>query len=244
MVSRFDYSLDINVLQEKIMKKLRICFSFILLAITIGSAQESSNIEFSLSSGFAFPSSPMSFSDYWKMQYGGGIGAGIALSQSITISGNVEYFQFALDNDGVNEGFDTKYMRDIWVFNNVSLKPSADPSSVMTLSANMRIVPSGVSGSFTPYFVMGAGVMRFSLSEITLPTKSIISVGGSDITMVAKQRIIGGDETAPFLQLGMGMSYRLLESLNVFVEARYSRGLNKGLGTTYVPLVVGVKFHM
>jgi opacity protein-like surface antigen len=244
MVLRFDQSLDINVLQEKIMKKLRISFSFILLVIAIGSAQESSDIEISLSGGFAFPSSPMSFSDYWKMQYGGGIGAGIALSQSITISGNIEYFQFTLDNDGLTEGFDTKYMRDIWVFNNVSLKPSADPSSVMTLSTNMRIVPSELSGSLSPYFITGTGVMIFSLSEISLPTKSIISVDGSDITMVAKQRIIGGDETVPFVQFGMGLDYRLTESLNIFVEGRYSRGLNKGIGTTYVPLVVGVKFRM
>lgn len=226
------------------MKNVRMWFSIILLALTIGTAQENSGIEISISSGFAFPSSPMSFADYWKMQYGGGIGAGIELSQTVTISGNIEYYQFDLDNNGLSEGFDTKYMRDIWVFDGVSLKPSADPSSVITLSANMRVIPSGLSGSLSPYFVMGAGLMRFSLSEIKLPTKSTITVGSSEISMTAQQRIIGGDETVPFVQFGMGMEYRFTESFRIFIETRYARGLNKNLGTTYVPLTAGVKFLM
>ena len=112
----------------------RIIFLFLLLlAVTIGNAQQSSGIEVSVSSGYVLPSSPMTFADYWNVQYGGGLRAGFPLSQSTTLVGSVEYYQFKLNQDGVTKGFDTQYMRDIWLFQNVSLNPSADPTSVTTV---------------------------------------------------------------------------------------------------------------
>ena len=224
------------------MKQFTKWFTCLLTVLMTGNAQENSGFEVSVSSGYVIPSSPMSFANYWKMQYGGALGAGIALTPSITIGGAFEYYQFTLDNNGINKGFDTKYMRDIWVFNDVALKPSANTSTVMTLAAQMRIAPPELSGSLSPYFLTGAGVMFFSLSEISLPVKSTILVGGSTVAMSAQQRIIGGDETIPFAQFGLGMNYRLTESFNVFIEARYTRGLNKGLGTTYLPLTAGIKY--
>ena len=223
----------------------RTVFLFLLLlAVSIGNAQQSPGLDISVSSGVVLPSSPMTFADYWNVQYGGGLRVGYPLSQSMTLVGSVEYYQFKLNQDGVTKGFDTQYMRDIWVFKNVSLNASADPTSVTTISANVRVAPSKLSGFLSPYFIGGVGVMRFSFGEIKLPTTSVLSVNGSDISMTAQQTITGGVETSAFFQFGLGIDVQLTQSFDLFVEARYASGLNKGLHTAYVTITGGIKMRL
>ncbi len=229
---------------ETIMKRSSLLFLLLLLTITTVNAQQNPGVEISVSSGFAFPSSPMTFADYWNVQYGGGLRAGFPLSQSITLVGSFEYYQFKLNKDGVNRGFDTEYLRDCWVFDHVSLNPSADPSTVTTVSANVRMAPSRLSGLLSPYFIGGIGVMRFSLSEIKLPTTSVLSINGSDVSMTAQQTITGGVETSAFFQFGMGFDVRITQSFDMFVEARYASGLNSGLRTIYLPITGGIKLRL
>jgi len=226
------------------MKRLAFLSVLLLLAVTIGNAQQDPGIEVSVSSGIVLPSSPMTFADYWNVQYGGGVRVGLPLSQSITLVGSVEYYQFKLNQDGVSKGFDTQYMRDIWIFKSVSLSPSADPSTVTTASANLRFAPSKLTGVVSPYFIGGVGVMRFSLSEIKLPTTSVLSASGSDISMTAQQTITGGVETSAFFQLGMGFDVRLTQTFDLFVEARYASGLTNGLHTAYAPITGGIKLSL
>jgi opacity protein-like surface antigen len=201
-------------------------------------------VDIMVSSGVVIPASSMTFANCWKMQYGGGIGAGIPLSPSITLVGSFEYYRFTLNEDGIREGFDTKFMRDIWAFDDVTLNPSADPGSVMAISANVRIVPVRASGPLTPYFMVGIGAMRFSLGEIALPTTSQISLDSSAVSITAARRITGGTETAALIQGGLGLDMRLTGMLNVFIEARFVRGLTQGLGTAYVPLTAGVRLQL
>lgn len=223
------------------MKRSGLFFILAVVAITIGNAQQVSDFEISAGTGLVFPSSPMTFANYWEMQYGGGLGVGMRLSESMTLSGSFEYYRFKLDKKGVRDAFNANYVRDIWIFKSVSMKPSAGPSSVTTVSANIRVAPAGVSGWLSPYFVGGVGVMYFSLSKIDMPTTSVLSVGGSDISMTAQQTVTGGTETALFFQYGFGLDIRLMESVVGFIEARYVNGLNKGLGTSYIPVTGGIK---
>ena len=230
--------------RKTIMKRSSVLLLVLLLTISMGFAQQNDGVEVSVSSGYVIPSSPMTFANYWTMQYGGGLSAGMPLSPSITLIGSFEHYQFKLNKDGVNNGFDTNYMRDIWIFKSVSLNPSADPSTMTTVSANLRFAPSGISGRLSPYFIGGIGVMRFSLSEISLPTTSVLTAGGSDISMTAQQSVTGGVETSAFFQFGMGFDVRLTQSFELFVEARYASGLNKGLHTAYVPIAGGIKLSL
>ena len=108
------------------MKRSTVLLALLLLTISVGYAQQNEGIEVSVSSGYVIPSSPMTFANYWTMQYGGGLSAGMPLSPSITLIGSFEHYQFKLNKDGVNNGFDTNYMRDIWIFKSVSMNPSAD----------------------------------------------------------------------------------------------------------------------
>jgi opacity protein-like surface antigen len=226
------------------MKRSSVLLILLLLTISMGYAQQNDGIEVSVSSGYVIPSSPMTFANFWTMQYGSGLSAGMPLSPSITLIGSFEHYQFKLNKDGVNNGFDTNYMRDIWIFKSVSMNPSADPSTMTTVSANLRFAPSGMSRSLFPYFTGGVGVMRFSLSEISLPTTSILTAGSSDISMTAQQSVTGGDETSAFFQFGMGLDLRLTQSIDMFVEARYASGLTKGLHTAYVPITGGIKLSL
>jgi len=226
------------------MKRSIVLTVLLLLTISTGYSQLNDGVEVALSSGYVLPSSPMTFSNYWTMQYGGGLSAGISLSPTMTLIGSFEHYQFKLNESGINDGFDTNYMRDIWIFNRVSMNPSADPSTITSISANLRFSPSGLSGPLAPYFVGGLGVMRFSLSEISMPTTSVLTAGGSEIAMTAQQSVTGGDQTALFFQYGLGFDIRLTGSFDVFIEARYANGLNSGLRTSYIPITGGIKMQL
>jgi len=226
------------------MKRLIFLSLLLLLTVTTGNAQQDYGVEVSVSSGLVFPSSPMTFANYWNIQYGGGVQVGVPLSQTITLLGSLEHYQFKLNQQGIRDGFDTNYMRDIWIFKSVSMNPSADPSMVTAVSANVRVSPSRLSAVLSPYFVGGVGVLQFSLSEIKLPTTSVLSVNSSDIAMTAQQGVTGGVETSVFFQFGMGFAVRMSESFDMFVEARYASGLNSGLRTAYVPITGGIKLRL
>ena len=212
------------LLRKTIMKRLIFLFFLLLSTASVGIAQEADGVEVSLSSGYVLPSSPMTFSNYWTMQYGGGLAAGIPLSPTIMLIGSFEHYQFKLNKSGVDNSFDTNYMRDIWIFDRVTMNPSADPSTVTSVSANLRFAPSGLSGMLSPYFVGGLGVMRFSLSEISIPTTSVLTVDGSEISMTAQQGVYGGVETAAYFQYGIGFDVRVSGAIDMFVEARYASG--------------------
>ncbi len=226
------------------MKRLSILFALVLLTLTPVSAQQQSGIEVSLSSGYVLPSSPMTFSNYWKMQYGVGVGVGIPMSETVTLVGSVEYYKFALKPAGISSSFDTQYMRDIWAFTDVSLAPTADPSSVASASATIRFSPSHRSGPLSPYVLAGVGVMSLSLGEISLPTTSVMTANGSNISMTALQTITGGSTTSALAQFGVGLDVHMTSLVNLFVEARYVHGFSNGLGTSYIPLTAGINVRL
>ncbi len=229
---------------KTLMKRTSLLLMLILWMTAAGLARQTSGIEISVQSGIALPASPMSFSDYWKFQYGGGLSVGYPLSSSVTLLGSFEYHRFNLNEDGVHSGFDTEYMRRIWILDGVSMNPSADPGSVLSVSANVRIAPLGLSGRLSPYFVAGVGIARFSLSDIELPTTSVLSVNNTTVAMTANTRIIGTKETVLSVQGGVGFDYRIAEPFSLFVEGRYAVGLTKGESSAYVPLGVGLKMHL
>jgi hypothetical protein len=229
--------------RETIMNRISILLLLMLVATTAGFAQEGSDIDVYASSGYVIPSSPMAFANYWRMQYGGGLGIGYSLSPSVTLIGSVEYYRFALDESGVGERFDTQYMRNIWIFNDVTLSPSAEASSVMTVAVNVRVTPSGLDGVLSPYAIAGGGLMRFALSEISLPTASTLTINSAPIVMTAEQKIVGGTETAAFLQGGLGFDVNVSETITPFVESRYVFGFAKGVNASYIPVTVGIRMR-
>ncbi|MCX6136401.1 MAG: hypothetical protein NTV54_02770 [Ignavibacteriales bacterium] len=175
---------------------------------------------------------------------GGCISAGIALSPSMTVVGSVEYYRFKLNEDGINSGFDAKYVRDIWIFSDVTQNPSAAASSIMTVAASVRVAPPALSGMLCPYVLAGAGVMVSNLSEISLPTTSVLPLDGTNVSITAQRRIVGGKESTAFVQGGIGMDARLNDLIKIFIEARLALGMSRNLGTAYVPLTAGVRFEL
>jgi opacity protein-like surface antigen len=232
------------VFGKTIMKRFCMLVALAMVTVTPGYAAPPGDLELMVSSGVVFPESPMTFRGYWTMQYGAGIGVGIPLSPSVTFVGSFEYYSFKLNEDGVSEDFDPEYAREIWAFNDVTLIPAAVPSSVTAISANMRVAPVLTNGPLSPYFLVGIGAMRFSLSEISMPMTSRLVLDNSAVSMTAATRITGGTQTAVLLQGGVGLDIRLSSLLNVFIEARFVRGLTEGLGAAYVPLTAGVKLQL
>jgi len=226
------------------MKRTGLVFLLVLLSTTGGNAQQSHDVEISVGAGVAFPSSPMTFADYWQPHYGLSAGAGVPLSESVTLTGSVEYQRFTLDEAGVSGAIDTDYLREIWAFEDVTTVSTAGSSSATTLSANVRVSPSGLSGLLSPYVTAGLGVRWFTLGEIQLATTSTLSVNGSHIPMTANQTVIGGTETSALMQVGLGVDIRAAASFDIFVEARYAFGLTREIGAAYVPLMAGARFRL
>jgi opacity protein-like surface antigen len=220
----------------------RYCVTLVLLLMTMtgGIAQQGSGIDLGLSTGYVIPSTPMSFANYWKMQYNVGAEAGLALSPVVTLTGAVEYTRFILYEDGLKEGYDAMYARDIWIFDDVTFYPVADPSSVVTLSANLRVSPE-VSGFVSPYVTGGGGIMWFALSEILLQPTSTLTVGGTPVEMMSEQTIVGGKETVFFMQAGVGLHFNVSSTVRPFIEARYVIGLTGQAKPGEIPLTAGVR---
>jgi opacity protein-like surface antigen len=230
--------------RKTLMKRTGCAVILALMLMTGASAQESSDFTVFASSGVVLPSSPMAFANYWKMQYGGGVGVGYALTSSVTLMGSFEYYRFKLDEQGIQDGFDTQYMRDIWLFTDVTLHPSAAASSVKTISANLRMVPSASSRIMTPYGLAGVGLMSFAMAEIVVPTTNVITIDGTEIPFTADRTISGGTMTAAYIQLGLGAEFDIITLIKPFVEARYVLGMTKGMRTIYIPLTAGVKVQL
>lgn len=230
-----------TLIRNATMKRIFASLALVLLLMSPGTAQTEGQFEISASSGLALPSSPMTFSNYWKMQYGGGIGIGYSLSSSMILQGFVEYYRFNIDQGEITNAFNTSFLRDVWILDGVNASPSADPSSIVTAGMNARFSTTSFSGFLAPYVLVGAGMMHFTLSEIALPTTSILTINGIDLAMTAQRRVTGGTETAAFIQCGAGFDVNLTESIKPFLEARYVLGMTKGIGTNYLPLTAGVK---
>jgi hypothetical protein len=226
------------------MKRLEIILILSLAVTAAGRAQQNAGLEFSAGTGYAFSVSPMAFADYWKVQAGGEVSAGIALSPSFVLAGAVEYYRFTMDNAGIQKSFDTKYMKDIWIVDAVSMNPAAEPSSILTLSANIRMMPPELTGLLRPYFIAGTGVMFSTLSDVKIPTTSVLSLDGSTVSMTAQRRIIGGKETTAFIQGGIGLDAGVSDMLGFFAEARFAFALSKNAGMAFVPLNVGVRYRI
>lgn len=229
---------------KTLMRRMRILILLTAMMMGVAIAQEGGGLEVSLTAGTVLPSSPMTFANYWTAQYGGGLRAGFPLSESVSLIGSLEYYSFTMNETGVKDGFNTDYVRDIWIFDRVTMSPSADQSSVLALSANLRVAPSPRSGLLSPYFIAGLGVMRVSMSEISMPVTSVLTINTNTIDMTAQNRIVGGDQTAVLLQSGLGVNFKISDSFNAFVEARYAIGFTEGHSTSYIPLSVGMKVRL
>jgi hypothetical protein len=229
---------------ENHMKRSVVVFLLSLSMVAAVRAQQTSSVEISLSSGYVLPASPMTFANYWKMEAGGGLTAGIAVSPSVMVLASVEYYRYKINTDGINKKFDTQYMRTIWIFRDVSLQPSAPVSSIMTAALCARMESPLATKIFSPYLLAGAGAMFSSFGEISLPTTSVLSLDGTTVAIQAQQRIVGGTETTAFIQTGLGVDARLNDLLKVFIEARFAFGMSKSIGTAYVPLTAGVRLQL
>jgi hypothetical protein len=149
-----------------------------------------------------------------------------------------------MSTTGVQEAFDTKYMGDIWAFSSVTLRPSASASSIMTASVNFRIKSPGSAVTILPYLIIGGGVLRVSIGEISIASTSTLPLDNSSVAFTAKRRIIGGTETTPFGQCGTGLEMRFSEAYTVYVETRLVRAFQSTIGTTYIPIVAGVSMSL
>jgi hypothetical protein len=82
--------------------------------------------------------------------------------------------------------------------------------------------------------------MQFTLSQVAMPATSVVKVGNSTISMTSEQTILGGTETAGFLQGGIGFEFELSSMFKPYIEGRYVFGFTKGVSTSAIPLTAGV----
>jgi len=205
------------------MKRLLVVMTvFLLIFAQVSFAQgPARKATFLVNAGFAVPSAPEVFADYWKTGINVGGGIGFLLERNLQFQGIVEYNNFAFDEDG--------FLNALGISGSGVAVDGAS-ASIVTASANLRVLLSTGSASTAAYLIGGLSFFRLSTSDAT------VSYIGNSVT------IPGDSETAAGVSFGGGISFEMNPRLDLFVEAKYGIGFTEGESTQYLPLKVGLEF--
>ena len=175
----------------------------------------------SFNSGFSLPSAPVGFADYWKTGFNFGAGLEYPLSPKVIFQGCFDYNNFPLNED--------KFLSEDGP-RGLDVSVEGGAASITTVSANLK-APLSVSGSsVTPYFVGGLGIIRISLSDVTVRYQDEIEI------------FDGVSETAVGLIFGAGLDFTINPKVNMFVEIKYVIGVTQDESTRYYPVKIGLSF--
>ncbi len=75
-------------------------FSAVALASALAaSAEQAGKATFVIAGGFGFPTAPTEFSEYWKMGFGGGVGADISAGRAVSYTFDLDFSNFPFNED-------------------------------------------------------------------------------------------------------------------------------------------------
>jgi hypothetical protein len=175
-----------------------------------------------LNTGITFPSAPEEFNRYWNPGPNFGIGLGYQATISIVLQASFEYNNIPLD--------DRKLLED-YGLSGLGLNISGGSAKITTACANFKANLSPMTTSISPYFIVGAGLFRISVSDAKIFDQE------HSLTMPGKS------ETALGFSLGVGSDFRLNDRLMLFWEGKYALGFTKVDNTLYCPIKIGIAFR-
>jgi len=209
------------------MKRVLIVVAALLALSTMVTAQSQVKPVFFAGGGMGMPLAPSFFSDYWKMGYGFGGGAGVQINPSIEITGKVFYNTFTFDGD--------KFLKEFSL--------GEDVSGITIDGLDFKAIEFGVDfkyillanqpeAKFRPFMVVGAGMANIKFDDVTI-------TGDSESVMLPTGAF---SETDFAIGGGAGFDYMFAPKTGVWLEARVNVIMTEGESTTYLPIRAGVKF--
>jgi opacity protein-like surface antigen len=204
---------------------LMLTLSSVVPAQTDTSLASTKTPEVMLWGGLSLPYLPLDYRTFWKSGYNIGAGIGYSLDP-----GSTGYGSFFATLDYGRTNFDTKKYND-----SLKLTHPADSAigGAVTLVNVMVIFKGSFSStkkSVAPYFLLGVGVMNFTVAETYFTPNTSLTIPGINKWGVS-------------WTFGVGIEAPVTESVRAFVQAKSLLGVTEQT-RQYFPITAGVVYTL
>ena len=192
--------------------------------ITGSSAQLTSKRKptFYVNSGFAYTLAPSLLERFWKRGFTMGGGIGVPIDSRFSAVGYINYNILSFDSKGL---IDPRTGGPLLV--------TGSSISIFTISLNLKTKAIEEEKRIAPYFITGTGLFKISGGDMT-----------SDVGSVGLLTLAGTDEEyAISFTFGLGVDFKIRDTVNLFAEGRAGIGTITGNKVIYLPLKIGLSFQ-
>ena len=165
--------------------------------------------------GGSLPLAPSKFSDYWRPGYILGGGFGNDIRPNLSISLQLEYMKFPINN---------KKVKILYGASNLS----GGSASLTMLSINWKARLEPKPKPFSPYILFGGGFIILQRSDLLVFYED--SYGNME----------SSSEGALALDAGVGFEWISARNLGFFVDSRFIMGFTHGEQTRLLPIRMGI----
>lgn len=201
------------------------CAGLLVCLLAAGAFAQQKKTNFFITGGIAAPASNK-LSEFWDPGFNLGGGVEHFFRPKLAFQGAFGYSRLGLD-----EG---KFLSENDAFG--SATASGGAITLFTVFANLKFSKTADPEEDVralPYFVLGAGFMRFSPAEIR-----VVEISGN----LADVEQLGSSGALAF-NAGGGLNIRMTDRMGLFFEARYEVGFTSGDSTQLFPARVGLSIQ-
>ncbi len=199
------------------MKRYALVLIVILLLAGAATAQVSKNFNIYAGGGITFPTTLSGLNENWKDGYHVMGAIGFNVLPNIQALAKVEFHQLGLDWEELN-------------YTDVS--GNAFQSLLLGIEGRAGIGMPAVQ--LRPYIIAGFGIAKISYSDIEVPQ-------GVSVPSLPTAGDFFDSKTEFYYNLGMGVDYKIMPMLNVFLQFQSVRISTEDRTSSLFPITVGVK---
>jgi hypothetical protein len=218
------------------MKHLVTFMSVCLLFATVSLAQEQDSTasapriqEAVVMTGVAFPYLPLDFRHHSMNGFDVGAGYSIRLTPGSlgysTLSMVAEYSVFRFDGTQFANDLDSATRA-----NNPGLTVTQRPVKAFSLMFNYKGNFTGISNSFSPYFLLGVGYVYYSVPLTSASTDTSLNVASSELSTIG-------------WSFGLGIDVPINDDATIFAQAQSVLAALERPRQTF-PIVIGLRYRL
>jgi len=189
--------------------------------------------QISISLGTAIPSLPENFREYWKSALNIGLGYSDTVGDGnlghAELGGVIDYNRFTLDKNLYRNNFDAKRFSPNAQATDLSI--SGGLNEVVTIMAIFKGSFSKFDNNFSPYFIIGIGVLTHTAHELSVSYNDAqINDQGNSVSRLG-------------WEIGGGIDFPITNMLTLFLEGKYTIGTSTETATQLAPFHIGARFQ-
>jgi hypothetical protein len=182
-----------------------------------------------LGGGMSMPSSPSTFSDYWKTGYGGLVSVAFGTQKGVEVAFTFGYTQFPINSDKI-----IAYAEDM-LGETVPADATIDgfDTKALEILADVKYIFGAAEGGkpFGPFVLASAGMTNLSFSDGTVTGDG--ETRTADMSDISSTKLTAG--------VGAGFQYMFKPKTGFWVDARYMMITTEGETTSHIPIRAGIK---